>query len=84
MGIPCVVSDRVGCQRDLVRNGKTGWVFESTDVDALGKVLKEALAALESTERHAEILANIRSLISAYTYVQATDGLIAALASLRG
>jgi glycosyltransferase involved in cell wall biosynthesis len=84
MGIPCVVSDRVGCQRDLVRNGKTGWVFESTDVDALGKVLKEALAALESAERHAEILANIRSLISAYTYVQATDGLIAALASLRG
>jgi glycosyltransferase involved in cell wall biosynthesis len=83
MGIPCIVSDRVGCQQDLVQDGKTGWVFESMDTAALGRVLAEALRAIESPERRAEIVANMKNLISAYTYVQATDGLVTALASLR-
>jgi len=29
MGVPCMVSQRVGCQRDLVIPGETGWVFDS-------------------------------------------------------
>ncbi len=35
MGVPCLVSDRVGCQRDLVLDGETGWVFPAGDAAQL-------------------------------------------------
>ncbi len=38
-GVPCVVSDRVGCARDLVRPGLTGDVYPVGDVDALAASL---------------------------------------------
>lgn len=34
-GLPCIVSDRVGCRRDLVEDGKTGYVFSSGDAGSL-------------------------------------------------
>ena len=41
MGIPCLVSERVGCQRDLVTPvASSGWVFDSSDPEAsLGRAL---------------------------------------------
>ena len=38
-GIPVIVSDKVGCQIDLVDEGKTGYVFKSQDTKALTKQL---------------------------------------------
>jgi glycosyltransferase involved in cell wall biosynthesis len=34
-GLPCIVSDRVGCAPDLIVDGDTGYVFPLDDVDAL-------------------------------------------------
>ncbi len=82
MGVPCVVSDRVGCQQDLVTEGETGWVFASTDPSGLQKALGDALGTIESPLRKSEMLSAVRKRISAYTYTQTSDGLIAALASL--
>ncbi len=77
LGVPCLVSDRVGCQRDLITEGETGWVFPATETAALVAALDRALQALRSdtTSLHQRI--NVR--ISGYTYTQATAGLLSAL-----
>jgi glycosyltransferase involved in cell wall biosynthesis len=82
MGVPCLVSDRVGCQRDLVTQGETGWVFDATDPHALGQSLSLALAELDSPTRKQEICRAVRQRISGYTYVQTTSGLVSALSTL--
>ena len=77
MGVPCLVSNRVGCQQDLVTEGKTGWVFSVSEPEALSRALHRALAAnLESMR------ANIAVRISGYTYEKAADGLLSAITSL--
>jgi glycosyltransferase involved in cell wall biosynthesis len=83
MGIPCLVSSRVGCQRDLVTHGETGWVFDPEDPRALGRCLSGAIADLGSEARRAKIRQGVERRIAGYTYSQTTDGLLAALASLR-
>jgi glycosyltransferase involved in cell wall biosynthesis len=83
MGVPCLVSDRVGCQRDLVTHGETGWVFECGDPRALAGALSQAFAELGSAQRREEIQRAIRHRMAGYTYEKTTDGLLAALAASR-
>ena len=83
MGVPCLVSDRVGCQRDLVTPGETGWVFSAIGDPDLGQAMREALAAVESPERGRAIRHSALTRISGYTYTQSTAGLLDALASLK-
>jgi len=80
LGVPCLVSDLVGCQRDLVRPGETGWVFPAEDRSALASTLKAALRA--SPEELARLSRNALATAAAYTYQQTSDGLLQALASL--
>jgi glycosyltransferase involved in cell wall biosynthesis len=80
LGVPCLVSDVVGCQRDLVTPGETGWVFPAEDESALAATLARALRAPADELRR---LGNsARTRIAGYTYRQTTEGLVAALASL--
>lgn len=77
LGVPCLVSDRVGCQLDLVEDGVTGWVFRHAEAAHLREKITTALAAdlpafrLRATAR-----------MAAYSYAAATAGLQAALQSL--
>ncbi|MFA5057691.1 MAG: glycosyltransferase, partial [Opitutaceae bacterium] len=80
MGVPCLVSDAVGCQRDLVTDGGTGWVFRADEPKHLGAKLTEALGALDRDP--AGISARVAARIAGYTYVQTTQGLLQALAAL--
>ena len=77
MGLPCLVSNRVGCQQDLVSDGVTGWVFRADDVAQLRDKLSAALTA-----DLAPFKARVATRIASYTYAQTTAGLLAALASL--
>lgn len=70
MGVPCLVSDLVGCQQDLVTDGETGWVFRADDRAHLRAKLQEALAADRPALRPA-IAARMRG----YTYEAAAAGL---------
>ncbi|MBC8039409.1 MAG: glycosyltransferase family 4 protein [Opitutaceae bacterium] len=79
-GVPCLVSDRVGCQQDLVTEGETGWVFSAVDPDGLRQALARALAA--KTPDHSRLRANVAVGIARYTYDQAAAGLLSALQSL--
>ncbi|MDI1335059.1 MAG: glycosyltransferase family 4 protein [Lacunisphaera sp.] len=80
LGVPCLVSDLVGCQRDLVRPGETGWVFSAESRGALAATLSAALRTPPA--ELARLGRNALATISGYTYEQASTGLLAALASL--
>lgn len=80
LGVPCLVSDLVGCQRDLVQPGETGWMFPAEDHAALAATLQAALRTPPA--EHARLVRNVRTRIAGYTYRQTSDGLLAALASL--
>lgn len=80
LGVPCLVSDLVGCQRDLVAPGETGWVFPAGDPAALASALQAALRT--PAEELQRLGANARATAARYTYRQTSDGLLAALASL--
>ncbi len=80
MGLPCLVSDRVGCQRDLVTDGDTGWVFRADDAAHLRQKLDEALAALRSDA--GLFKERVARRIASYTYAQTTEGLLKAVAAV--
>lgn len=80
LGVPCLVSDQVGCQRDLVTPGETGWVFAAEDPAALTTALAAALSA--SPTELLRLGRNARTRVDSYTYRQTSAGLLAAVASL--
>jgi glycosyltransferase involved in cell wall biosynthesis len=82
MGVPCLVSSKVGCQRDLVTHRETGWVFDVDDPEALERTLSEALSEAAAPLRRQELGRAVRQRISSYTYAQTTEGLLAAIAAL--
>jgi glycosyltransferase involved in cell wall biosynthesis len=77
LGKPCLVSDQVGCQSDLVSDGLTGWVFNPEDPKSLAVKLGEALTCL--TTQTSRIRAAVAERISHYTYEQTTRGLLRAV-----
>jgi glycosyltransferase involved in cell wall biosynthesis len=44
-GLPCIVSDRVGCGPDLVTGGETGFVFPAGDVAAMAACIQKFASA---------------------------------------
>ncbi|HEV3436436.1 MAG TPA: glycosyltransferase family 4 protein [Gemmata sp.] len=81
MGRPVVVSSHVGCAQDLVEPGVTGLVFEAGRIDALAECLRVALSDPDRLSRWGEAASN---RIQAYSYEQATVGLLACLRKLAG
>jgi glycosyltransferase involved in cell wall biosynthesis len=82
MGVPCLVSDVVGCQRDLVTDGETGWVYPSAEPARLADRLRAALAALDQDADGFKT--RVAARIGGYTYVQTTAGLLQSLNGLPG
>lgn len=77
LAVPCIVSDHVGCQQDLVTDGVTGWVFQADLPETLDAALRRSIEDLH--EREAEMKRAIQERISHYTYWQTSEGLLAAL-----
>ena len=80
LGVPAIVSDRVGCGPDLIVPGTTGWTFRTGDIDDLRNALQAALARTQS--ERSEMAKAVRRHIDAYSVEAATDGLVAAMASV--
>ena len=80
LGTPVLVSDLVGCQRDLVTDGVTGWVFRANETLALEAKLAEAIETLSAAENRAVIRTAAANRIAGYTYAETTTGLLSALA----
>ncbi len=80
VGVPCVVSDRVGCAPDLV-DDTTGAVFSFGDVVALGAAIERVRARLA---RDSRVPAACRARAAQVSVSQATRGLVAACREVAG
>ena len=74
-GLPCVVSDRVGCAPDLVIPGETGEVFPCGDREALARALAQVRARTAAGQDFAPAC---RERVEAHSFAAATAGLLAA------
>jgi glycosyltransferase involved in cell wall biosynthesis len=70
-GLPCVVSDTVGCAPDLIEAGKTGELATAGSIEDLAEALRRALAL---TGR-AEIRDRCRERVNKYTVAKAAEGI---------
>ena len=70
-GLPCVVSDAVGCAPDLIEQGVTGAVFEAGDAAALAVALGRVLPLLNDPA----VRARCREVVHAYSVTAAARGL---------
>jgi glycosyltransferase involved in cell wall biosynthesis len=78
-GLPCVVSDAVGCARDLISDGDTGYVYPLDDIGALATALTQV--------RHRKAAGYdwrpaCRARIASYSFATMTRGLVRAVRSL--
>lgn len=73
-GVPCVVSDAVGCAPDLVRPGVTGEIFLADSVEELGRAL---LRGFELVGRP-DVRAACRAAVSEHSVERAAAGIAAA------
>jgi glycosyltransferase involved in cell wall biosynthesis len=78
-GLPCVVSDAVGCAPDLIRDGDTGYVYPLEDIDALAKTI--AKVRQRNAEGH-DWSPACRALIASYSYDAMTVGVVRAARSV--
>jgi glycosyltransferase involved in cell wall biosynthesis len=77
-GRAVVVSDDVGCQQDLVRDGETGMVFPAGNVEALTGAIERVLVTPETAARMG---AAAKAHIGRFSFEQDVAGLRQALAS---
>jgi glycosyltransferase involved in cell wall biosynthesis len=74
-GLPCVVSDTVGCAIDLVHAGETGYVHPVEDVDAQADRFDEVR---RRTQNGHDWRPACRAAVAEYSFPAMTAGLIAA------
>jgi len=70
-GLPCIVSDSVGCAPDLILPGVTGEVFETGSVQSL----TAALAKAATLTGHPETRTACRKIVSDYSIKRAAEGI---------
>jgi len=70
-GLPCVVSDAVGCAPDLVAPGLTGEMFETGSAAGLSAALVRALGLVN----RADIRNSCRNRVGGYTVAKAAEGI---------
>jgi glycosyltransferase involved in cell wall biosynthesis len=73
-GVPCVVSDAVGCTPDLIDPGATGEICETGSVQSLASAVTRALALIGRSQ----IRAKCQEKVSAYSIQKAAEGLASA------
>ena len=76
MARPVIVSDHVGCARDLVSSLRNGLIFPAGDIAALTACLRDALSDPQRLRRWGE---RSRAIIESYSYETETQGLLDAL-----
>jgi glycosyltransferase involved in cell wall biosynthesis len=75
-GCPVAASDKVGAARDLIANGRTGFVYPWGNVDALAGVLRQAV---EDRARLAEIARAARARMESWSPRENIDATLEAV-----
>jgi glycosyltransferase involved in cell wall biosynthesis len=81
-GLPVVASERVGCVEDLVRDGETGLCFPSGNEDRLLACLTMLCDPQRGLALRRKLGDAARERMKSWTYVQTTEGLLAALEAI--
>ncbi|MBC8029373.1 MAG: glycosyltransferase family 4 protein [Pyrinomonadaceae bacterium] len=79
-GLPAIVSDRVGCGPDLVKQGKTGSIFPVGNIALFAEAVSQYAGNVSLISEHG---ANAKEAIEGYSIVAAADNTVAALATLK-
>ena len=74
-GLPCLVSDRVGCSSDLIECGETGDVYGTGDVTGMAK----SMVRYADPARLAAMGGNARHKIESYSVEAAAKALLRAV-----
>lgn len=77
-GLPCVVSDRVGCREDLIERGVTGDIFKAGDQDDLARAILHMMKLVPS----AVVRQRCRDKVSTYSIDEAARGIARAYAAI--
>ncbi|EMI17909.1 Glycosyl transferase, group 1 [Rhodopirellula maiorica SM1] len=75
-GLPAIVSDQVGCARDLIHESQTGFCFSFGDWDALARILNEVASGRFDLKSMGN---NARSQIAEYSPEAAAQGILHAV-----
>lgn len=79
-GIPCIVSDKVGCHSDLIEEGKTGYVFKS---DSQKELTKKLEAYIEKKLSGHDFRTDVLTIIENYSIANTVVGYLTALTKLK-
>jgi glycosyltransferase involved in cell wall biosynthesis len=77
-GLPCIVSQSVGCTLDLVKPGVTGNIFATNSIDSLAKTIEDSLCLCNNSE----IQEQCQLQVSNYSVQKAAEGIAQAYSSL--
>jgi glycosyltransferase involved in cell wall biosynthesis len=76
-GLPACVSTSAGCSRDLIDEGRTGYLFPVGDVRLLADAMARLIATL--SQQRPAVEQAVRQRISQYSCDAAVEGTLAAL-----
>jgi glycosyltransferase involved in cell wall biosynthesis len=79
-GLPCIVSEAVGCAPDIVESGVTGVVFETGSSQSLASALQQAFNFVGSDD----VRRNCRRKINDYSVENAAKGIAEAYWQVAG
>lgn len=83
-GLPCVVSETVGCHPDLIEPGVTGEVTEANSAGALAAGLQRLITWMPPGENGAALRERCRAKVAGYSTAKAAEGIVRAYRSLIG
>ena len=78
--LPIIVSDIVGCGKDLVKHGENGYIFPVGDVSKLAEYLEDLIINKEKRRKFGE---RSFEIIQDYSYEKDIEGILKALKSIR-
>jgi glycosyltransferase involved in cell wall biosynthesis len=70
-GLPCLVSDAVGCAPDLIKPGQTGNLFRAGSIEHLAEKLDQSLPLAHNPQVHH----HCKQLVSHYSVDKAAEGI---------
>jgi glycosyltransferase involved in cell wall biosynthesis len=77
-GLPCIVSEAVGCAPDLVETGVTGRVFSTGTVSDLAT----SIAQMLPLTNRADVREKCREKVAGYTVEKAAEGIARAFSGV--
>src|SRR5439155_21723233 len=80
-GRPAIVSDAAGCCPDMIEEGKTGFVFEMGDVEALAECLIRVSSLIRS---NFDLKTNLDEKLEAYCMGNGTEWTLSVIRSFVG